>query len=186
MKISTLRKIIATVMVLSTLLVAMVIPASAADQTKSYVLDATADLTAMAAGAKADGDTETVGTDGFFTIHYSEKTKIDGSTKAFDDGYAASQRLNMGGATAVGDAIKNAIEFTTEGKVTVKIWWVCGGDGREINLYAPDGTVLQTTAEGCVKNSLYISEFTIAEAGQYFLGASNSNYYFKVEVNVQD
>ena len=168
---------------LTLLMLLLALPALAEDNV--HVLDATADLAAMAQGEKADGDTEVAGTEGFFTIHYSAKTKVDASTKAFDDGYAASQRINMGGATAVGDAIKNAIEFTTETESTVKIWWVCGGDGREINIYAPDGTVLQTTAEGCVKNSLYISTFEITEAGKYFIGASNSNYYFKVEVKTQ-
>ena len=90
----------------------------------------------------------------------------------------------MGGKTEIKESgIKNAIEFTTNGPATVTIWWVCGGDGREIDLFGADGTVLKTTAEGCVKNSLYISTFEIAEAGKYFIGSSaGSNYYFKVEV----
>ncbi|MBQ8167345.1 MAG: hypothetical protein IJZ96_09975, partial [Lachnospiraceae bacterium] len=58
-----------------------------------YVLDATTDLTAMAAGAKADGDTEKAGTDDYFTVIYSASTKVDGSNKTFDDGYTASQRF---------------------------------------------------------------------------------------------
>ena len=150
----------------------------------TYALDATADLEAMAAGAKSDGDAEKVGTDGFFTLHYSAKTKIDGSNKTFDDGYTATQRINMGGATSYTGTIKNAIEFTTEGSATVKVWWVCGGDGRALQLVGADGTLLETREDACIKNSLYISTFDIAEAGKYFLGATNSNYYFRVEVSV--
>ena len=138
----------------------------------------------MAQGDKADGDTETVGTDGFFTMHYSAKNKIDGSNKSFDDGYSATQRYSMGGKTEFEtDYVKSAIEFTTQGTATVTIWWVAGGDGREMNLFATDGTILQTTEEGSTKNSLYISTFEISEAGTYLLGCSvNSNYFFKVEV----
>ena len=150
---------------------------------KEYVLDATADMAAFAQGDKADGDVEVAGTDGFFTVHYSAKTKVDGSTKEFEDGYSATQRINMGGKTTVGNSVLNAIEFTTQGTATVTVWWVCGGDGREIDLFGADGTILQTTAEGSTKNSLYISTFEISEAGKYYIGSSaGSNYYFKVEV----
>jgi hypothetical protein len=153
-------------------------------EVNEWVLDATLDLEAMAAGSKTDGETETKGTDGFFTIHYSAKNKIDGSNKNFSDGYTATQRLNMGGKTEIKESgIKNAIEFTTNGPTTVTIWWVCGDNGREIDLFGADGTILKTTAEGCEKNSLYISTLEIDEAGKYFIGSSaGSNYYFKVEV----
>ena len=149
-----------------------------------YTLDATADLEAMAQGAKADGDADKVGTDGFFTLYYSAKTKIDSSGKTFDDGYTASQRVNMGGSTSYTGTIKNAIEFTTEGTATVKVWWVSGGDGRALQLAGADGTVLQSATES-VKNTLYISTFSLEEAGKYFIGSTDgSNYYFKVEVTV--
>ena len=165
--------------------VAVTVTKAAAPVVKNYALDATADLEAMAQGAKADGDAEKAGAEDFFTIHYSAKTKIDSSDKEFEDGYTASQRINMGGKTEIGDTIKNAIEFTTEGASVVKIWWVSGGDGREINLYGSDGTVLETTAVGSTKNTLYISTIEIAEAGKYYIGSSaGSNYYFKVEVTV--
>ena len=150
----------------------------------TYVFDATLDHEAMAEGAKADGDTATFA-DGFFTIHYSAKTKVDGSNKNFSDGYSASQRVNMGGKTVVGDTVKNAIEFTTDEAATVTIWWVCGGDAREIDIYDADGNIVYTTAESCVKNGLYITTIELAEGGTYYIGSSvGSNYYFKVEVTV--
>ena len=185
MKASTIRKIIAAIMVMSLFIVAMLIPTSAEEAAteKVHVLDASTDLTEFAAGSKADGEAEKAGTDSFFTVHYSAKTKVDASGKNFEDGYSGSQRINMGGSTSVGGTIKNAIEFTTDGVATVKVWWVCGGDGRELNLYGSDGSVLYTTAEGCIKNSMYISTIEITEAGKYYLGSSaGSNYYFKVEV----
>ena len=187
MKKSTIRKILAAMVVMTLFVVALIIPTSAEEPTeKVYVLDATADLAAFSQGAKADGDAEKAGTDNFFTVHYSSSTKIDSSSKSFDDGYSASQRINMGGKTVIGDPMKNAIEFTTDGPATVKVWWVSGGDGREINLYGADGTVLQTSAVGSTKNALYITTIEIEQAGKYFLGSTaGSNYYFKVQVSVE-
>jgi hypothetical protein len=89
-----------------TAIVATVVPGSAAESTKTYTLDTTADLEAMAAGAKADGDAEKAGTEDFFTIYYSSKTKIDFSTKTFDDGYTGTQRLNFGGKAQIDDTTK--------------------------------------------------------------------------------
>ena len=183
MKKLTFRKIIAAVMLVAIVAVALIVPSFADDTEIVHTLDVSTDLAAMAQGAKADGDAEKAGTDNFFTIHYSAKTKIDASAKTFDDGYTASQRINMGGSSAVGATNKNLIEFTTEGPATVKIWWVAGGDGREIDLWGADGTKLQTTTVGAVKNSAYISTIEIAAAGKYYIGSSaGSNYYFKVEV----
>ena len=127
MKKVTLRKIIAAVMLISIVAVALIIPSFADDEEIVHTLDVSTDLAEMAQGAKADGDVEKAGTDNFFTIHYSAKTKIDTSSKTFEDGYAASKRINMGGSSEVGATNKNVIEFTTEGPATLKIWWVSGG-----------------------------------------------------------
>ena len=148
-------------------------------------LDATTDLEAVAQGSKADGDTTVAGSNDYFTLIYSAKTKVDSSNKTFDDGYAASQRINFGGKSEFGDVIKNAVKFETNNAATVKVWWVAGGDGREVALFDNAGAVVTKTAEGSVKNSLYISELTLAEAGTYFLGGEEgSNYIFKIQVTV--
>ena len=77
MKKSTLRKILATVTVMTllmtTLIVGLVVPAGAEELVYSFTAD---DLTPIAQGEKADGDSEAVGTDGFFNIFYSAKTKV--------------------------------------------------------------------------------------------------------------
>ena len=149
-----------------------------------YILDATADLEAVAQGSKADGDTITAGTSDFFTIYASTKMKIDGSTKTFDDGYKGTQRINPGGTSAIGDTIKNAIAFKTEGTATVKIWWVSGGNGRSMAITDTKGTVIAATAaDDSVKDTLYISTLEIGEPGNYYVTVpEGSNYIFKVQV----
>lgn len=144
-------------------------------------LDTTADLTAFAQGVKADGDNETAGTNDYFTLIYSAKTKVDGSSKTFEDGYAATQRVNFGGAVSTE---KNAVKFTTESPATVKVWWAQGGDdSRQMGILNSAGTMVAVTEGTYTKNSPYISTFELSEAGTYYLGgATNNNYIFKVEV----
>ncbi len=148
----------------------------------SYVLDVTADLTSFAQGDKADGDIGTV--KDYFNIFYSAKNKVDGSNKTFDDGYVATQRLNFGGKTDPAKGMINSVQFKTENPATVKVWWVSGGDGRTMAIYDSNNAVLTaTTAADSVKNSLYITEFELTEAGTYALGVpEGSNYLFKLEV----
>ncbi len=150
---------------------------------KEYILDATADMEAFAQGTKADGDTGLF--HDFFTVMYSAKNKVDGSNKAFDDGYTASQRLNFGGKTDPAKGMINSVRFTTDNAATVKLWWVSGGDGRNFAIYDSTGTVLAETTDTSVKNSLYISTLTLSEAGTYYLGVpQGSNYLFKLQVTV--
>ncbi len=141
----------------------------------------TSSLTAFVAGAKVDGDTESAGTNNYFTLIYSAKTKVDSSSKSFDDGYSSGQRVNFGG---VATTEKNAIKFTTSNAATVKIWWAEGGDdNRQITILNSAGTAVATTNETLAKNAACISTLELSEAGTYYLGnAINNNYIFKVEV----
>ena len=177
------RSVAALLAVVMVLLLLPVVPMTAAAETLTYTLDATTDLVAMDAGAKADGDNEDVGTDGYFTVFYSAKTKIDSSSKTFDDGYTATQRVNFGGSSAFGDTIKNAVKFTTTGAAAVKIWWVSGGDGRTMTIWDNTGAAVASVGADSVKNELYISELTLDAAGTYYLAVpEGSNYLFKLEV----
>ena len=152
----------------------------AADGT-TYTLEASA-LTAFAASAKADGDTEKAGTDEFFTLIYSAKSKVDGSKKTFADDYYSEQRVNFGGKASVD---KNAVMFKTEGAATVKIWWVCGDVNRQMTILDSNGTAVATTAETLAKNDVCISTLELADAGTYYLGGDiGNNYIFKVEVTL--
>ena len=132
------------------------VDAKAADA-KVYVFESK-DLTAFAAETHADSDTISAGTDNFFTLYVSAKTKVDSSPKTWDDGYTSDQRLNFGGKADVAN-LKNVVAFTTERKATVKIWWVEGGDdARQMAIYKADGTEVAVTAqEAPAKNKPYLS-----------------------------
>ena len=140
-------------------------------------------LAAAAAGDYTDGQ-EVKATD-YFTLYMSAKTKIDSSSKTWDDGYTSGQRINFGGKADI-SVPKNVISFKTAGPASVKIWWVEGGDDhREVVIYAADGSVAAVTTEGAAaeKNGIVYSELKLDAAGTYFLGGyTNNNYFFKIKV----
>ena len=149
-------------------------------ETVTYVLDATADLTACAKGDKADGETEVL--HDFFILHYSANTKIDSNNKSWDDGYSASQRINFGGKMQVGSTTKQCVEFTVTAGATVKIWWVSGGEGRPMTIWDANKNVVAQDAN-TENASVVLSTLEISEAGTYYLGGDvNNNYIFKIEV----
>ena len=145
-----------------------------------YTLESSG-LAAFAAGAKSDGETEKAGTDEYFTLVYSAKSKVDSSSKTWDDGYASSQRLNLGGNVSTE---KNAIKFTTSSnEAQVEVWWACGDSGRQIAILDSNGSTVAITEEEAVKNSAYKSTLKTSSAGTYYLGgATGNNYIFKVVV----
>lgn len=150
--------------------------------TKEYVLDASSDLTAFNAGDKKDGETQKAGTNEFFTLVYSAKSKVDASSKTFGDQYKGTQRINFGGKA---DTSKNAVKFDITGTAKVKVWWVEGGDdSRQIIILDEMGTEAAKTSEtNLVKNNPYISELEISKAGTYYLGGDiNNNLIFKIQV----
>ena len=143
----------------------------------SHVFEASA-LEAFAAETKADGDETGIG---FFTLLWSAKSKVDGSSKTWEDGYTSGQRVNFGGKATVK---KNALRFVTDGPAAVRIWWVQGGeDHRQMGILNADGDVVVQTSGEYEKNSPYYSELTLDTAGTWFLGGiGGNNYLFKVEV----
>ena len=156
----------------------------AADQT-TYVLDV-ADLPDVAGGSKQDGDTDTCGTDKFFTIHYKAATKIEANAQGFL-GYSATKRIDYQGALNL-NIPAGGISFMTQGSAVVKIWWVSGGDGREMGIYDENKKLVAETSVGSTKNELYISELSLSGEGKYILGSSSTagnNYIYKVEVTTK-
>ncbi len=150
--------------------------------TKEYVLDASSDLAAFDAGAKKDGDTQKAGTNEFFTLIYSAKSKVDASGKTFADTYKGTQRINFGGKASTS---KNAVKFDITGTAKVKVWWVEGGDdSRQMVILDETGAEAAKTSEtNLVKNNPYISELEINKAGTYYLGGDiNNNLIFKIQV----
>ena len=182
--------IIAVIMLIPVLTVSIV--ASAAEE-RTFVLDAQEHLTAFAAGMKKDGESDKVGTDDYFTLYYSKKTKVDTSSKSFDDGYNAAganiNRINFQVKTSITADKKIAcIGFSISGSSTVKVWWVQGGDdNRAMALYDADGNILETTSETLAKNVPCITTFYVDDPGAYFIGVPDgNNYVFKVEVKEHD
>lgn len=168
------------VLIIALLLLAQVFVFAA---TTEYVLEASS-LKAFAAGTKKDGDFEVAGTNDYFTIFYSAKSKIDGSSKSWKDGYSSSQRINLQGAASVSPE-KNVIKFNTScDNALVKVWWVEGGDDfRQVVCLDPAGTEVCSTNEKIAKNGLVYSELIIPKAGTYYLGSlPNNNYFFKISV----
>lgn len=151
---------------------------------ETHTLDASS-ITVFAAGAKTDGEEEAL--DDYFTAIWSTKSKVDASSKAFNDSYAGTARINFGGKMLKN---KNAIKFTTKKAATVKIWWVQGGeDNRKIGIASAtdysgtDQNTVVATNETLVKNEACISTLELPDAGTWILGGvENNNYIFKIEV----
>lgn len=146
----------------------------------SYVLEASS-LTAAAEGTFTDGQTVKAGTDNFFTLVCSAKTKIDKSEKTWDDGYTSKQRINFGGKATTS---KNSVKFTTDGAASVKVWFVEGGeDNRQMTIIDASGNEVASTKGTYNKDKPYLETLNVPAAGTYFLGGKeNKNYIFKIEV----
>ena len=149
---------------------------------KEYELDG-AKLETAAAGKFTDGQTVAAGTDNAFTLYMSAKTKIDSSSKTWDDGFAGTQRINFGGKADIAN-MKNFVSFKTEGTAKVKIYWVEGGtDNRQMAIFNSTGDVITKTEVTAAKNDPVVSTLELADAGTYYLGGlENNNYIFKVVV----
>ena len=159
----------------------------------TYVLNAS-DMTAFAKDpGKADGERIPCGTNNYFTLLCAAtKTAIDASAKTFSDGFSGTQRINFGGKTqTVSGVMTNAIEFTTTDAADVKVWWVSGGDGRQVDIIKgesspvnPEPTVpaevtaliAQIDAIGEITEGNYVAkeaEVAAAESAYTALGAGN-------------
>lgn len=168
--------------ILAVVMVVALLPVTVMSEGKTYVLDVSTDMTPFAAGAHPNGSSDKFGTDDYFILHYGEKMKLDASNKTFSDGVKATHRINFQGKTVFSDW-SYSLQFNTSGAATVKIWWVCGGDGRRMTIFGSDTNIVAADGENGTKNALFISEFTVPQAGSYYIGSpEGSNYVFRVEV----
>ena len=128
----------------------------------------------------ADGDT--VKHNDYFTFIYSKNSRVDSSSKTWDD-FSGTLRLSLGGKTPAGVPTKNAIQITVDGAHTLKIWYVAGGDARYFELRDAEGNALATTTSETTKNSQYYAELSIPAAGVYYLTVpADNNYIFQLEL----
>lgn len=179
----------------------------------TYVFDVQT-IEAFAASANNLGKILSGSFDDFFTFYLSDKTKAESGKKAtFEDGYAITNgiRLNLNGGTSINsipagatDPItKNALKFVVpEGyTATVKVWWTCGGDGREVAIFDEDGEFVvasehndefaENEGTGSAKNAVYLDTLSLNKCGTFYLGTDNSmapksggNILWKVEVTI--
>ena len=139
-----------------------------------------ADLTTFGENTKTNGAEEMVGTDKYFTIHYSAGTKVEAKEKKFTDGYKSVNRINFAGAVK---KTQNSISFTTTGKAKVKVYWGAADANREMAIINDSGEKIAVTEEKPAKDQLCCWEVTLENAGTYYLGGSEKkNYIFRLEV----
>lgn len=193
MKTAKWNRILAVVLTLSMIVPMMLVFtvfSSAEEGGKTYTLDV-ANLSFFAAGDKDNGDYEKAGTDNYFTVFYSEKTKIEtSSAKTFTYGtgaemtsLSATNRIAWGAKTEIGDQILNAVKIKTQGSAIVRLLWVGGEPDRNPAIFNADGSVLVKDTTATVKNDPYVTEFEIPSAGIYYIGnLVGSNYFYQIQV----
>lgn len=127
-----------------------------------------------------------MGTGNYFTVHYSVTAKADfSSAKEWPDGFTTGTdyaRFNFGGSVLKN--FDNSIEFTTTGPAVVKVWWIPGGDNRQLVIKNISGVELgKTPANDAHKNTPLLSVFDLSSPDVNFLGSlENNSYIYKVEV----
>ena len=183
-------KILIALLVLATMLMSMAVLTVGAETT-TKVFDATEylatdpDLTNI--GVETAAGTEYPAGD--MTIISGKSMKFDTSGN-YDDGKTFSKGLKPGGKSSVsGNTVVRSIMFEVSGPATVKIWWKCGGDPknnvpRYIAIWNASGTeVASAHKEDATKDSCYISELSVEEAGKYYIVCPiEQNVIHRVEV----
>ena len=185
MKTKRLTKLLSLFLVALMLLPTMTVMVPVfAEEIVTYKLDA-GTLPNVASGTKLAGDTDTCGTDNFFTLHYKAETKVEANEKTFL-GFSATKRIDFQGGFSFSPTPSACISFTTQGSAQVKIYWVSGGDGRQLAIYDKNGELVTETTEDSIKNSLYVSTLSLTDEGKYYLGGSTGScYVYGIEVTTK-
>ncbi len=182
----TVSKILLAVMAL--VMIVSMLPLSAMAAPVTYTVNFSDEqYPAFGQNEKADYEFDKYGDNDYFTVFYAAKTKYDTSKKTFEDGLSFTRRMNFQGKTEfTEEGVYKAVMFKAEGPGTVKLWWVCGDDGRHVALYDAEGNILVEDDGEALRNSLYITELAIPAAGTYYLGnPQGSNYYFQISATVE-
>ena len=119
-----------------------------------------------------------------FTFYHGQDSRIDGSSKKFEDGFEGTLRFGFGGKwKTVDNGPGRGLQINAPAAGTVTLWWVSGGAGRSVDLLDASFNVIETTGtEGVASGGLYITTFEIPVAGVYYLtNIVDNNYWFKVE-----
>ena len=149
----------------------------AAERSTAKVLD----LGNLYDAAVAAGAAREEKIDDTFSIMHSAKTRFDLDAKTWDDGYTSKVRFNTQGAAKITEA---SVKFVTTDAATVKIWWVCGGNGRSVTILDSSGSKVFTSPADTVSGTKYVTEAEVTSAGTYYVGSSSSGMYLsKIEVD---
>ncbi len=182
------RKLLTRILagVMAALLLLGLLPLAASAEAMTFVMEVSS-MDSKPKGTWKNGDAFKCGTDNYFTVFCSETTRIDESEKEFADGYTATKRLNFNSNTVFGDQILNAVQIKTTSAAKVKVWFVSGGDDREVAIFDQQGNALQQSGSGAKKNLTYIAEFDLAEPNTYYIAnIGGNNNYVKIEVTEEN
>ena len=156
----------------------------------TYVLNAN-DLDFLAPYTNHEGQI-TVYND-VFAAHYFYNSKIDHSTKFFDDGFIGNRRINLQGPTRITytngqiSKIKGCIQITTAGDTTINVWYVLGKVGTYLAIYDQHGNIIDTSAEATEQNQVGMYQSITLPAGTYYIGSVEGGIYIqKIEVEVKN
>lgn len=146
-----------------------------------YVLQVSRDVGIFGSSTKQDGDIEKAGDGRFFTLIYSNASKVEDKEQTFDDGIQETRKINFGGEANIA---KNSIMFITSAAAKVKVYWQAGSDNREMRILNAEGSEITATNLGVANNTLSVSNLYLSEAGKYYLGGKGgNNSIFRVEVD---
>ena len=155
----------------------------AADEQTTYVLDP-GTMADVSGGKKAEGDTDTAGTDNFFTVHYKSGTKIESNSKDFL-GFSSTKRIDFQGAINT-ELPSGAVSFTTQGAATIKLYWGCTSNLSQVGVYDAAGNVVTETKDAVAANALFVTTLTVTDAGKYLVGGMTAGFYlYKMEVTTK-
>ncbi len=178
------RKLLTRILagILALIMILSLIPIVANAEAMTFVVEIS-EMEDKPKGTWKNGDTFQCGTENYFTVFCSETTRIDGSGKEFSDGYESTKRLNFNSDSKFGDQILNAVQIKTTSPAQVKVWFVSGGNEREVAIFDQAGNVLQQSGSGAVKNMTYIAQFQLDEPNTYYIAnIGGNNNYVKIEV----
>lgn len=144
-----------------------------------YILHVESDLASAAHGAFQDEQAIPAGTDNYFTVQASAKTKIEDKSNDFN-GITYTRRINFGGGA---EQDLNSVKFTTNHEANVKVFWAAVENKSQMAILDANGDKVQATKDETSKDKSYISNFTLDKAGTYYLGGDGKNIYiFRIEV----
>ncbi len=127
------------------------------------------------------------GTDNFFTVQYSAKSRVDPHVVTWtgEDAFAGTHRINFNSKVAT---TANSVKFKTDAAATVKVWWepVTDKELRPLVIIDESGATKGSDVAPSADTTSMVSTFTLDSAGTYYLGSTpKKNFIYRVVVDTQ-